>query len=620
MASTYPGAVDSLVRPDSTDPLSDGHAALHNATSDAVEAVQTELGVNPSGSEATVAARLTAAESATSAAQATATAAVPKATYDAHTVLAATTDNTPAAVTVAEQTIVGRKTGGNITALTAAETKTLLGLGTAAVVDVPPSGDATSGQVVKGSDSRLSDARTPTAHKTSHQSGGGDELTLAQAQITNLTTDLSAKAPLANPTFTGTPAAPTAAVDTNTTQIATTAFTVAQIADDAVLKTVADAAGDLVVGSAADTFGRLALGTDNHVLTVDTAGSGVAKVGWEDPTANPLTTAAMALKVNTATVGNLLTANQSSVETDTTGFVAFNNVASMSASTDAALYGSKSLAVTSTGSDDTKVQLSSGLYTYDVHATAGQTYTFSVYVKSAATPRSALAVIVWRDAGGSGISTTTGTTVTTTASGWTRVLVTGVAPAGTVHVQPVITIVSSVANEVHYFDGFGFWEGAGGQWALPGTPITDLGFYTDESVGRRLFQWDANNSRWQMTYGETGIRDVASSLETGEGYTTVTNLELRRIGNTVQLQAVTLARGSTGSGDKYCLTLPAGFWPDQTVYFRTGISDCFAYVLLGDGKVYIRTASTSDGFTLSWQTTTAWPTTLPGSAVGSIPA
>lgn len=39
-------------------------------------------------------------------------------------------------------------------------------------------------------------------------------------------------APLASPTFTGTPAAPTAAVSTNTTQIATTAFVVAEIADE----------------------------------------------------------------------------------------------------------------------------------------------------------------------------------------------------------------------------------------------------------------------------------------------------------------------------------------------------------------------------------------------------
>lgn len=41
---------------------------------------------------------------------------------------------------------------------------------------------------------------------------------------------INAKAPLASPTFTGTPAAPTAAAATNTTQVATTAFVVAEIA------------------------------------------------------------------------------------------------------------------------------------------------------------------------------------------------------------------------------------------------------------------------------------------------------------------------------------------------------------------------------------------------------
>lgn len=40
-----------------------------------------------------------------------------KSTYDAHTILYATTDNTPTALTVGEQTIVGRTTGGNISAL-----------------------------------------------------------------------------------------------------------------------------------------------------------------------------------------------------------------------------------------------------------------------------------------------------------------------------------------------------------------------------------------------------------------------------------------------------------------------------------------------------------------------
>ncbi len=387
MASAYPGAVDALVRPDGTDPLSDGHAALHNATSDAVEAVQTELGTTPSGSAATVAARFTAAESATAdaqadattaladaatadgkavTAQATADAAVSKATYDAHSVLAATIDDTPAAVTVAEQTLLGRKTGGNIAALTVAEGKTLLGLGTAAVVDVPASGDATSGQAVKGSDSRLSDARTPTAHKashesggsdavtlapaqitgtavvtadarlsdartptahkTSHQSGGSDEVTLAQSQVTDLTSDLGLKAPLASPTLTGVPTAPTAAVDTNTTQVATTAFTVAQInagrADDAVAKSA---------------------------------------------------------------VGNLLTANQASIESDTTGWntplngtYAANTTLARNATI--AADGSASVQATAVGAGIFGLASStlSGQLPVQVHDSVGHDYTFSM--------------------------------------------------------------------------------------------------------------------------------------------------------------------------------------------------------------------------------------------------
>lgn len=51
---------------------------------------------------------------------------VTKALFDANTILAATSDNTPAAVTVAEQTIVGRLTGGAIKALTVAEARELL--------------------------------------------------------------------------------------------------------------------------------------------------------------------------------------------------------------------------------------------------------------------------------------------------------------------------------------------------------------------------------------------------------------------------------------------------------------------------------------------------------------
>ena len=40
---------------------------------------------------------------------------------------------------------------------------------------------------------------------------------------------------------------------------------------DAVVDTIVDAKGDLIVGTAADTVGRLAAGTNNHILTADSA-------------------------------------------------------------------------------------------------------------------------------------------------------------------------------------------------------------------------------------------------------------------------------------------------------------------------------------------------------------
>jgi hypothetical protein len=102
----------------------------------------------------------------------------------------------------------------------AAAGRAALGLGTAALVNT---GTGATNAIL-GNDARLTDSRTPTAHASSHASAGSDPLTLAESQVTNLVTDLAAKAPLASPTFTGNPTAPTATVGDNDTSIATTAF------------------------------------------------------------------------------------------------------------------------------------------------------------------------------------------------------------------------------------------------------------------------------------------------------------------------------------------------------------------------------------------------------------
>lgn len=127
----------------------------------------------------------------------------------------------------------------------------LEGVGTAAALNVAAAGNAAAGEVVKGNDTRLTDARTPTTH--SH----------AISEVTNLQTSLDAKAPLASPALTGTPTAPTATAGTNTTQIATTAF-------------VGAAVSSLINGApgALDTLNELAasLGNDANFATTVTNG------------------------------------------------------------------------------------------------------------------------------------------------------------------------------------------------------------------------------------------------------------------------------------------------------------------------------------------------------------
>ena len=66
MGTSYPGGQDSFQRANPNDPLNGpSHAGQHDNAYDAIEAIETELGTNPSGSDATVAARLSAIEAGT---------------------------------------------------------------------------------------------------------------------------------------------------------------------------------------------------------------------------------------------------------------------------------------------------------------------------------------------------------------------------------------------------------------------------------------------------------------------------------------------------------------------------------------------------------------------------
>lgn len=78
-----------------------------------------------------------------------------KSTYDANSILIATSDNTPIALTVGASTIVGRKATGDIVALTATETRTILNVADGATANAK----ATAAELNAGTD----DAKFATA-------------------------------------------------------------------------------------------------------------------------------------------------------------------------------------------------------------------------------------------------------------------------------------------------------------------------------------------------------------------------------------------------------------------------------------------------------------------------
>ena len=145
------------------------------------------------------------------------------------------------------------------------------------------------------------------------------------------------------------------------------------------------------------------------------------------------------------------------------------------------------------------------------------------------------------------------------------------------------------------------------------------GSYADESVGRRLFQWDANNSRWQMTFGDTGWRDVSAGLEAG----TTGEWRMRRVNSTVTHHVYNV---TNSSGAMY--TIPTGF---RTASYGTVIPltkwDLTAGAVLLNSPA-AGSCTLSDGlkgytgayYMFTHDTSDAWPATLPGTAVGSIPA
>lgn len=549
MPSSYPGAADSFGAPAASDPQSTPvggrtHSQSHTDLGDAVEAIEGELGVNPSGASATVVARLDALDAAWPAADAAHVAAGdPHPQYETSAEAAAKVSaHTGASDPHGDRAYAAGLVDDLSGVTNAATARTNLGLGDSATKNVGTS----AGTVAAGDDSRITGA-LPVS--------------------------------------------------------------------------LLDAKGDLLTATADNTPARLAVGAEGDVLTV--RGSAASGLAWAQPQPR-----------------NLLTVNQSSVETDTTGLANYFN-ATVARSTVQAASGSASLLITATGTTPSASTLSG---TSGVPVVAGRLYTAhaAVYVGSAV-GRTGRVGIRWYTAAGATIgSLAFGATVTLSA-GWQSVWSFEVAPATAAYAAVVFGSGTAVAAEDFYVDKIGLWEGYGGTWALGGQPIQGVGERWDETVGRRCFRWDWNNSREQMVYGDTGWRlcgewDAAGNFTAGLQVSafsapwvsgTAGKWYMRRIGYTVEhriwgVLASVLASAAAifGTGT----SIPAGFQAGEyeQVPVATTAGGTFASIGCAASRNYLcGYASGVLSITrskIAYITDQVWPTTLPGTTAINPPS
>ena len=369
--------------------------------------------------------------------------------------------------------------------------------------------------------------------------------------------------------------------------------------------------------------------TDGSITTAKIADSAVTSVKIADDTiVNADINSAAAIDVSklsgvvaTATVGNLLDYASATLDTST-GFWS-GSASTRAVNTSDPYAGVGCLEATATGSAQFYVSASK-----TVQVTPGQPYTLTYAAKSAT--RNLQVYFTWTNAAG---DTVLDQGITKGAcTSWTVFSDTRVAPAGatcvTIHFY---AMTAGSAGDTLLLDRIGLWAGAGGLWAPPGTPIANLGTYTDETVGRRIFTWDTANNRWQMTYGDTGWREI-NALQTAAALTKFPNavLSVRRVNSSVDVRWFSDTGTVAGAaGTAICSTL-TGFRPGviqgrgivgSAVNASSGLPS--VHGVYSDGAA-LNIATTADSAnnvlaSLSYTTNDSWPTALPGNAIGTIP-
>lgn len=326
-----------------------------------------------------------------------------------------------------------------------------------------------------------------------------------------------------------------------------------------------------------------------------------------------------------ATVGNLLTDNQASVETDLTGISASTSTIARVADTSG--HGSYAVEVTAISAYG---GINVGFGTTQSSSTSGSIpiapdlpYTVSAKVWSSTITRNAKAYLRWWQANG---TTQVGDTVQSDnvvlSPTPKTVALTAVAPAGAAFASIQIaggTPNSTQAGEKFRIDAISIHAGAGGNWAMPGTPITGLGTrITRPNVDDRLVeQW--NGAAWSVVDYDSGWRNMAASLVNGWTAPGANSINLRRVGVDVHLR-IGYIGGTAATADLF-VALPSGFRSQITCVFSgiTSGNNSAGIVYNGAGNISTSVRTSTLYAEIIYATSDAVPTSLPGTLVTPAP-
>lgn len=146
----------------------------------------------------------------------------------------------------------------------------------------------------------------------------------------------------------------------------------------------------------------------------------------------------------------------------------------------------------------------------------------------------------------------------------------------------------------------------------------------DQTAGRALYTWDDTNNREQLIWGDTGSRDITATFLDPSKWAGG-QLKIRRVGSEVELRALALdnVTGVIGSVPVLTGQLPLGFRNQHTLSAIAVNVTTISRVQMDFTATQATIFNVVDGgvstFTAKWQTADAWPTSLPGTADGTIP-